>query len=69
LNTLGGGNVDPQEANDDPINMDDATVVHNVLCRDWDILIDIQCALAQLPGMTLQFIKGHHDDKSPYAQL
>jgi hypothetical protein len=42
LNTLGGGDVDPQEARDVPINIDGATAVLDVLCPDWDNLIEIQ---------------------------
>ena len=37
---------------------------------DWDVLIKIQHALKQLPKLQLkEFIKGHQDDKIPYAQL
>ena len=42
LNTLGGGDVDPQEARNVPINIDGATAVLDVLCPDWDNLIEIQ---------------------------
>ena len=68
LKTLGGGDVDPR-ATDEPIRIDGTTVVLNVLCPDWDILIEIQHALLQLPGLTLQYIKAHQDDDTPYAQL
>ena len=69
LKTLGGGDVDPQEAEDDPVNIDGDEVVLDVLCPDWDVLIEIQQALKQLPGLTLKYIKAHQDDKIPYAQL
>jgi hypothetical protein len=68
LKTLGGGDVDPQ-ATDEPIRIDGTTVVLNVLCPDWDVLIEIQHALLQLPGLTLQYIKAQQDDDTPYAQL
>ena len=44
-------------------------MVLDVLCPDWDILIEIQHAWQQLPELRLKFIKGHQDDKVPYAQL
>ncbi len=68
LKTLGGGDVDPR-ATDEPIRIDGTTVVLNALCPDWDVLIEIQHALLQLPGLTLQYIKAHQDDDTPYAQL
>jgi hypothetical protein len=40
-----------------------------VLCPDWDILVEIQFALKHLPGLRLKYVKGHQDDKTPYAQL
>ena len=69
LKTLGGGDVDPQDALDKPIKIDGDKVVLDVLCPEWDLLIEIQHALIHLPEMTLQFIKGHQDAKTPYAQL
>ena len=44
-------------------------MVLDVLCRDWDILIESQASLIQLRSLRLKFIKGHQDDKTPYAQL
>ena len=68
LKTLGGGDVDPQEA-EEPVRIDGNTVVLDVLCPDWDILIEIQNALLQLPDLTLKYSKAHQDDVTPYAQL
>ena len=68
LKTLGGGDKE-FKATDEPVRIDGETVVLDVLCPDWDILIEIQHALKLLPGLTLQFIKGHQDEKIPYAQL
>ena len=65
IKTLGGGDIDPQEAPDEPVKIDGDAVVVNVLCPDWDLLIEIQHALLQLPHMTLQFVKGHQDEKTP----
>jgi hypothetical protein len=60
LKTL-GGDVDIRAA-DDLIQIDGSTVVLDVLCPDWDILIEIQHSLLQLPGSTLQYIKAHKDN-------
>ena len=68
LKTLGGGDKE-FNATDEPVCIDGNTVVLDVLCPDWDILIEIQHALQQLPELRLKFIKGHQDDKVPYAQL
>jgi Reverse transcriptase (RNA-dependent DNA polymerase) len=69
LKTLAGGDVDPQKEPDEPVSIDGSTVVLDVLCPDWDILIEIQHALQHLPHLTIQYIKGHQDEKTPYAQL
>ena len=68
LKTLGGGDR-PFDATDEPVSIDGMDVVLGVLCPDWDILIEIQHALKQLPELQLKFIKGHQDEKIPYAQL
>jgi hypothetical protein len=54
---------------DEPVQIDGNTVVLDVLCPDWDILIEIQEALSHLPGLRLKFVKGHQDDSTPYARL
>jgi hypothetical protein len=68
LKSLGGGDVDPQAAGE-PVKIDGNTVVLDVLCPDWDILIEVQNALLQLPDLTLKYIKAHQDDDTPSAQL
>ncbi len=68
LKTLWGGDR-PFDATDKPVSIDGMDMVLDVLCPDWDILIEIQHALKQLPELQLKFIKGHQDDKIPYAQL
>jgi hypothetical protein len=52
-----------------PVSIDEKEVALDVLCLDWDNLIEIQYTLKQLPELHLKFIKGHQDDKTPYAQL
>ena len=69
LKTLSGGDVDPDESPEAPLKIDGDKVVLNVLCPDWDILIEIQHAMQQLPGITIQYIKAHQDDKIPYPRL
>jgi len=64
LKTLARGDQ-PFNATDKPVQIDRETVVLEVLCPDWDILIEIQASLIQLPGLRLKFIKGHQDDKTP----
>jgi hypothetical protein len=68
LKTLEGGNQ-KFKVTDEPVRIDGTNVVLDVLCPDWDILIEIQVALSQLPGLQLKFIKGHQDALTPYAQL
>jgi hypothetical protein len=68
LKTLAGGDQ-PFNATDEPVQIDGETVILDVLCQDWDILIEIQASLIQLPGLRLKFIKGHQDDKTLYAQF
>ena len=51
------------------IQIDGNTVVLDVLCPDWDVLIQIQEALLHLPGLRLKLIKGLQDDNTPNARL
>ncbi len=67
LKTLGGGDQ-KFKTTDEPVRRNGTTVVLDVLCPNWDILIEIQAALSQLPGLRLKFIKGHQDITTPYAQ-
>ena len=68
LKTLEGGDQ-KFKVTDEPVRIDGINVVLDVLCQDWDIPIEIQVALSQLPGLRLKFIKGHQDALTPYAQL
>ena len=68
LDTLNGKDVDPQ-AEVDPIPIHGAKVILDVLCPDWDILIEIQSAKALLPAVNLQYVKGHQDRSTPYHRL
>ena len=68
LRTLGGGDKKFKET-DEPVRIDGNKVVLDVLCPEWDILIEIQEALDLLPRLLLKFIKGHQDDTTPYSQL
>ena len=46
---------------DEPIYLGGAPVVLDCACADWDILIEIQDSLKQLPMIKLQHVKGHQD--------
>jgi hypothetical protein len=46
-----------------------APIILDVLCPDWDVLIEIQMAMSRLPGVTMQFIKGHQDRTAAYLRL
>jgi hypothetical protein len=53
-----------------PSDLDDGCVVLDVLRPEWDVLIEIQEALRSLPGVTLQYVKGHQDcNNDDYQQL
>ena len=41
----------------------------DVLDAEWDVLIEIQDALRELPGVDITYVPGHQDDRVPYAQL
>lgn len=68
LKTLGGSDNQFAEK-DEPVNIDGNQVVLDVLCPDWDILIEIQHALRDLPDLMLKFIRGHQDDTIEYEKL
>ena len=36
------------------------------LDAEWDLLVEIQEALKELPGVDLTYVKGHQDDKKAY---
>jgi hypothetical protein len=56
LKTLGGGDQKFLAA-DEPVRIDGTTVVLDVLCPEWDILIEIQGALEQMPGYASNLLK------------
>ena len=68
LDTLQCGNHDPQ-AVETPVDLDMGHVVLDVLCPEWDVLIEIQAASKLLPTLTLQYVKGHQDRTNAYHRL
>lgn len=68
LDTLQLGDSDPQEE-ELPVDLDHGEVVLDCLRPDWDVLIEIQSALRNLPRVRLQYVEGHQDRKSPYQSL
>jgi hypothetical protein len=44
-------------------------VTLDVLDAEWDLLVEIQDALRELPGVDITDAKGHQDDKRAYASL
>jgi hypothetical protein len=43
--------------------------VLDVLDPEWDLLLEIQGALQELPGVSLTYVKGHQDDRVTYKRL
>jgi hypothetical protein len=41
----------------------------DVLGAEWDLLVEIQEALREMPGVDLIYVKGHQDDRVPYDRL
>ena len=68
LDTLHGKDKDPQDV-DTPIPLHGQEVVLDVLCPDWDFVKEIHASRAQLPGITLQYVKGHQDRTTAYTAL
>ncbi|KAI2494585.1 hypothetical protein MHU86_19955 [Fragilaria crotonensis] len=68
LDTLFGQDRDDSNENE-PLDLDNQCVVLDPLCPEWDILIEIQAALRVLPGVRLQYVEGHQDQKKPYQSL
>lgn len=56
LDTLQEEDHDPQEQ-EVPVDLDRGEVILDCLRPDWDILIEIQSALKQLPRVTLQYVQ------------
>jgi hypothetical protein len=52
-----------------PIIMRGEAVVLDTLSADWDVLVEIQYAMTQLPGIQLQYVKGHQDRTTAVARL
>jgi hypothetical protein len=68
LDMLRHGDHDPQEE-DTPINLDGNKVVLDALHPDWDVFIEIQDAMQNLPQVCLTYVKGHQDQENPYTTL
>ncbi|KAI2499830.1 hypothetical protein MHU86_14647 [Fragilaria crotonensis] len=68
LDTL-SGETSLDENHNVPIDLDFSRVVLDVLIPEWDILIEIQQSLKRLPGVRLEYIKGHQDEESSYENL
>jgi hypothetical protein len=41
----------------------------DVLDAEWDLLVEIQDALKEMPGIDLIYVKSHQDDQVPYDRL
>jgi exonuclease III len=52
-----------------PLRINGDSVTLDALSPDWDVLIEIQHALHNLPDIKLQFIKGHQDRKVRFERL
>ncbi len=52
-----------------PTRVNGDTVTLDPLSADWDVLIEIQHALTLLPGLQLQYVKGHQDRARTVARL
>ena len=58
-----------QTGDNDPVDLDHGKVVLNCLRPKWDILIEIQAILENMPNVLLQHVEGHQDKKRPYHAL
>jgi hypothetical protein len=68
LDTLFGRDHREQE-NTGPVDLDQNRVVLDVMCPEWDILIEIQKSLQLLSRVCLEYIEGHQDKKTSYHNL
>ena len=67
LDTLFGHDATRREKeHDEPINLSGLKIVLNCVAPDWDVRIEIQESLAQLPQLKLQHVKGHQDRTRAY---
>ncbi len=68
LDTLLGR--DTRDSNDNaPMDLDANRVVLDVLCPEWDDLIEIQNSLKILPGVRLEYVEAHQDKKTAHHNL
>ncbi len=68
LDTFRGKDRDPQ-AVDTPVDLDAGKVVLDVLCPEWDVLIEIQAATKLIPHLRIHYVKGHQDQDKAYEKL
>ena len=68
LDTLFGRDH-PEQENTGPVDLDQNRVVLDVMCPEWDILIEIQKSLQLLSRVCLEYIEGHQDKKTSYHNL
>ena len=68
LDMLNGENAG-EHHNDIPIPIYNGEVILDVICPDWDVVVEIQRALKNLPNIKLTFVKGHQDPTTAYENL
>ena len=50
-------------------NLPKQLAILDVLDPEWDLLVEVQDALRDLPEVDLVYVKGHQDDRTAYARL
>ena len=68
LDTLSDKDCDPQEE-DTHIPVHGQEIVLGVHCPDWDVPKEIQESRVHLPGIKLEYVKGHQDRTTAYNAL
>jgi ribonuclease HI len=68
LDTLSGETTLDENRNV-PVDLDFNRVVLDVMTPEWDVLIEIQKSLRKLPGVRLEYVKGHQDQEAAYESL
>ena len=68
LDTLFGRDSDNPH-HDHSMQRGRAPVELDPMCPEWDVLIEIQVALRELPRVRLQYLAGHQDKKKAYNTL
>ena len=53
----------------DPTNSRKQLASLDVMDPEWDLLMEIQESLREMPGVTLTYVKGHQDDRTEYGRL